>query len=529
MSNVPPIIPSGTVPELRPLHADSVRLAPSTRVPLPDDIRKIVDHPLFQRLRYIKQLGFAERVYPSATHTRFAHSLGVYSAVLNYIHALWEIPEFNTKVRARHIRALLAAALCHDLGQYPYSHVLEDTERKADGSLKDSIFDHERLTEKLLCNEDFRRELGVAGAESFDDILVQIGTSRDDVLSILSGKLISANEEFTPEIIPLLRSILSGPIDADKLDYLNRDGHHTGVEYGRIDSHRFFQSLTIVPSELLPAGEKPQIALTLKGRVPAEQFLMGRLHMFTEVYWHAGVRAHEAVLATAVQRVRRIVEGFDTWFGDYIARPGVGDEWYKQIRAVAMGGILSRRQPRTEEQDRIAESVIRMIDSLSVETTGRAAYTTLLEVSNLDRKLYAGLQRLREWEIEYKEPMMELLAREFASRVSTQLSIDVDPLSVVFDIPPKRSPANTVFFVEDNPPRRQEAKRLAELWPMWGSFVTDFHERMSVVRVFMPRDLRNRLIDDVQRNDLILYEALGHASKTISRRVLYDLPLFEPA
>src|SRR5687768_13726650 len=151
-------MPVNDVPELRLQHPPSLRLAPNERVPLPSAVRELIDHPAFQRLRGVRQLGFVDRLYPSATHTRFEHSLGVFFRTIQYIHALWEDPYdsyFRDAMGPRELRTLLVAALCHDLGQYPYSHVLEDTERTTSGALQGSIFDHERFTVRLFGDDDF--------------------------------------------------------------------------------------------------------------------------------------------------------------------------------------------------------------------------------------------------------------------------------------------------------------------------------------------------------------------------------------
>src|SRR4051812_8635949 len=85
-------LPVGDVPELDPTHRLSLRLAPNIRVPVPVDIAALIDHPLFQRLRGVKQLGFVDRLYPSASHSRFEHSLGVYYNAIAYARFLWSDP-----------------------------------------------------------------------------------------------------------------------------------------------------------------------------------------------------------------------------------------------------------------------------------------------------------------------------------------------------------------------------------------------------------------------------------------------------
>lgn len=543
------VLPVSGVPELRLMHAPSLRLAPDIRVPLPSDIAEFVDHPIFQRLRGVRQLGFVDRVYPSATHSRFEHSLGVYYNALHYVHALWEDPvdsSFRDSMEDRELRALSVAALCHDLGQYPYSHILEDTERDANGILpNDSIFDHEAYTRKLLSIPEFGASV-LAGCLprpiELQTVFERLGISSYDVLSVLSGRDIGELRKGTSGV---LHSIIDGPIDADKLDYLRRDSHHAGVNFGAaIDQHRFFQSLTIVDSASSfsarpqdgPANpdvaKEHQIAITEKGRVPAEEILIARWHMFTEVYWHRMTRAHESVLATAIRRLRPISEGFDAWFRSVVLRPTTTDEWFLELcRELAQASTrdASLGISATGAARIAAQKCHEMLASLAW-SSGRAPYRRLISVSaSDDADLYGTLQHLRNYAVEKHQPVLEELAIEVASKLHAALNVKVDPLDIVFDIPAKRAPANTVWVVSTNSPKRGSVSRLADRSAMWREFGESFHDRTRKIRLFCPAPTRVKIRESVSApsEQLVIYDVLRESALKVAREAV-QLELFAP-
>lgn len=254
------------VPELdRFERPDSVmRIPDQIDVPLTARVRRIVDTEPFRRLAQIRQLGFVSLVYPGAVHHRFEHSLGAYRCALMFLRQLLRVPEFAEQVDRPLIDALIVAALLHDLGHYPYCHPVED--------LGDSrIEDHERLSERMLTDgpiaELLAAEWACTGAE---------------IVSLLSTKGQTPSER-------LVRSVLSGPIDVDKLDYLYRDSLHAGVPYGRnFDAGRLIGALCVNRT-----GDS--IGITNKGRTAAELMVFARYVMFNEVYWHHAVRSATAM------------------------------------------------------------------------------------------------------------------------------------------------------------------------------------------------------------------------------------------
>jgi HD superfamily phosphohydrolase len=244
--------------------ASLLRIPDQTDVPLTDRVRRIIDTGPFRRLAQIRQLGFVSFVYPGAVHHRLEHSLGVYRACLLFLRQLCLEPAFLERMDAKTIDALILAALLHDIGHYPYCHPVEDMGDP-------TIVDHE-----VLAAHDFQ------SAPLADLIARDWSCAPADVINLLRKKVSTPGEK-------IASSILSGPVDVDKLDYLHRDSLHAGVPYGRnFDAPRLIGSLCL-------NREKDGIAITTKGRTAAELMVFARYVMFSEVYWHHAVRSATAM------------------------------------------------------------------------------------------------------------------------------------------------------------------------------------------------------------------------------------------
>jgi len=239
------------------------------RVPLPRPVAAILASEPFLRLQGVKQLGFVSRVWPSATHTRFEHSLGVYHLAERALAGLWERGLLGG-VSAEQIRALLAAALLHDVGHYPFSHAIEE--------LGPPVIPHEQIGRRLIeassLAELLEREWRVSPGQVADLVDPPRGAPR-----------------------PLLAGLLSGALDVDKMDYLPRDARACNVPYGRADVARLLEALTIQP---LPDGT-PRLMVTHKGVGAVHSLISARQEMFDNVYWHHTNRACMAMLLRAVQ------------------------------------------------------------------------------------------------------------------------------------------------------------------------------------------------------------------------------------
>lgn len=237
----------------------------------------IVGSSIFQRLRRIRQLAFANLVYPGALHTRFEHSLGVCHIASLLANAL--------DLKGDEKRIIRLVALLHDIGHGPFSHVSEEaleiyTDReKLSNTLNKTEKIHEQITVDIIKN-DFELSRHIAGTER--DIIIKIlGPGYGD---------------------PLLHSIVSGPIDADKQDYLLRDSYFCGVKYGVFDMDQLHRELRSVDD---PAEEGKHLMISKDGIHALEQFMLAKYYITNQVY------RHRVRLITDQMLIRAITLGID--------------------------------------------------------------------------------------------------------------------------------------------------------------------------------------------------------------------------
>jgi uncharacterized protein len=221
---------------------------------------KIIDNPIFQRLRRIRQLSGAHLTYPGAQHTRFEHSLGVMHIACQAGQALQEKGIINSD----DIENLRIAALLHDIGHGPFSHLFEEVaQRKKKSS-------HEQLGRDLI----LKTEIG--------DLISKSGFNKKSITKLAFG---DSKLQFMNEII-------SGTLSADIMDYLLRDGYFTGAEHAKIDHKRITQSLDVYQKKL---------ALEKSALYSFESMMHSRYQMFKAVYFHKTVRSAEVMLLESIR------------------------------------------------------------------------------------------------------------------------------------------------------------------------------------------------------------------------------------
>lgn len=230
-----------------------------------------------QRLRRIRQLGLTSLAFPGAEHTRFAHSLGAAHVMQQLIARLRKIDHelpFWQRLTSDRARDAIAAAFVHDLGHGPFSHLFEDA---AGGAIR-----HEQWTERILLDPDTEVHQALA--------------SHDLELPRRVAALVRGEHE-----LPYLARAVSGTFDVDRCDYLLRDAHATGVRYGVYDLPWLLHALRFGPS---PHGEAPGLAIDgTKGLSAIESFVLARLFMFQQVYFHKSTRAAEWMIHAILRRV----------------------------------------------------------------------------------------------------------------------------------------------------------------------------------------------------------------------------------
>ena len=231
---------------------------------------RLLNTPEFQRLRRIRQLGFSDLVYPGATHSRFAHAVGVYYTARQLIDVIRRRLEFDEE-RAR---VALLAALLHDIGHGPFSHVFEHVA-------------HAMNLKKR--HEDWSAEI-VQGDTEVNHVLREV----DEALPRQIGTLL---KEDNPEDI--YAPVVSSQFDADRLDYLQRDRLMTGVECGHLDHAWLINCLEVGSVTIDDEDEPIQVPclyLNFKGVQVAEEYLEARFRLYKAVYMHKTTRAAEMML-----------------------------------------------------------------------------------------------------------------------------------------------------------------------------------------------------------------------------------------
>ena len=438
--------PFADIPELAQAgnSCGVVRIPTEQDIPFTPRVRAVVDTPEFQRLRHVTQLALASYVYPGATHTRFEHALGVYHNALKYLWQLGRDSRFADIVSKHDAEVLIVAALLHDIGHWPFCHPIEDME----------------LAE-MPPHEVFAKEFLKPESELTQVLESQWNVTAEEVLDVLVAKSNSPSSR-------LRRSILSGPIDIDKMDYLSRDSQHCGVPYGRhFDRNRLINSLIVNE-----AGDG--LAITSKGRTAAEMMVFARYVMFTEVYWHHAVRSATTMFARAFLE---LMPKLDLSSLFHMSEPDL-------IRCLRSAAICT--------------NVDSLIDGLFGQR--RRLHKRLAEYSIYHQEpLYRAFRQSNARQLAEKAL---LLTEKLASVVGHALS----PMDVLIDAPPQHREVEfrvDVWFRSSN-----EYRSLREVSPIVDAMAkTQFDDCVKKVRIFVAPHVRDSIpagvcVDDIVR-DLI--------------------------
>lgn len=288
----------------------------------------LVDHPFFQRLRRIRQVGLAHYVYPGALHTRFHHALGALHLMQQAVETL---RNKGVEITDEEAEAVCTAILLHDIGHGPYSHALEHT-------IVD--FHHEQLS--LFFMEELNRQLG-----GRLELAIQIFSDRHP-------------KKF-------LHQLVSGQLDMDRMDYLNRDSFFTGVSEGVIGYDRIIKMLAVHDGELV---------VEEKGMYSIEKFLIARRLMYWQVYLHKTNVAAEQMVIHLLRRAREL------------AMAGVELEVSKPLR-----WFLYRKNDEPASRSEVIEQFAQLDDvdiaaAIKAWRTAHDPVLALLATGLLDRKLF---------------------------------------------------------------------------------------------------------------------------------------------
>ncbi len=397
-----------------------IRIPPELDVPLTPRVRRIIDTSAFRRLAQVSQLGLVSLVYPAANHTRFEHSLGVYRLALLYLKQLSYDDRASAAISAADAELFLAAALLHDIGHWPFCHPIEDLRLPG-------VPRHEDFARRYLLQGELRDVLATdwqLDPERLAALLCDPGTRPAD---------------------RILASMLSSPIDIDKMDYLSRDSLHAGVPYGRhFDQQRLIGSLCLNES-----GDG--LAITEKGRTAAEMMVFARYVMFSEVYWHHAVRSATAMLERAFYELRERLD-FEKLF------PLGEAEFVAEMQCAASTGPAAALLARLFGPE-------------------RRLYKRLAEYSFLDEpSIYARLaRRPYGWLVRAGDE----LARLAAARIGQA----IQETDILFDAPPVERELE--FNIQIHYAKQDRYRQFAEVSPIVRTFEHGrFDDYVKRVRVF---------------------------------------------
>ncbi|MFG6114015.1 HD domain-containing protein [Halobacillus sp. MO56] len=259
----------------------------------------LVGAPEFQRLRRVKQLGTSYLTFHGAEHSRFNHSLGVYEIVRRILHNFEDRPNWDSNERL----LCLCAALLHDLGHGPFSHSFEKVFK----------LDHEDFTQEILL-----------GDTTINTILSKVENGFPEKVADVINKTYHNK---------LVVSLISSQIDADRMDYLQRDAYFTGVSYGHFDMERILRVMR--PME-------DQVVIKESGMHAVEDYIMSRYQMYWQVYFHPVTRSAEVILSKILHRAKELHEtGYEfalkpTHFLSFFKEKPTLEEYLALDEAVAM-------------------------------------------------------------------------------------------------------------------------------------------------------------------------------------------------
>jgi len=248
---------------------------------------QVIDTASFQRLRHLKQLAMAQLVYPTATHTRFAHSIGALGTMIRILDA---VEKNGIHLPDEQKDNLRLAALLHDVGHYPYSHLMEKPDRV---KLIEEEIEGAPTTVKAI---DARK----SRYPKHEEVGALIVTGQDDLVKAIGG---GENAKAVADLFtrakaadPQLSKLIHSSFDIDRWDYLLRDSYATGVPYGQIDVNYLLNNLKVSPQKVVGFKEKALAAV--------EHFLLSRFFMHRVVYYHKTIYGMEEACRQLLRRLR---------------------------------------------------------------------------------------------------------------------------------------------------------------------------------------------------------------------------------
>ena len=379
---------------------------------------KLMGSERFQQLGRIRQLGPAFHIYPGAVHTRLNHSLGVFQTAKKEITSLITLSQKSNLesvgLTLTGIQSFLSAALLHDLGHFPFAHSVKELPLK----------DHEKLGSEIILSDK----------TIYKTLKEHIGADPEMTAAIIVTSVPSSNKE-----IIFYRNLLSGTLDPDKLDYLNRDAYFCGVPYGLQDVDFIIDRLRIINAEKLGILEN--------GIGAIEHLLFSKYLMYRNVYWHRKVRSATAMIKKALTLA----------LADSVVTPerlyGLDDESFNHLCSSCEGTSLE------------------LIQKVMHRNLMGCAYETPFDKQNsLHRKLQDLSSRT------YYEERLR-------SRINSAGTYKYNPWDVIIDIPEDISFETSLTVIGKN----GDQKTFSQTDPVFSAPVIEsFSGSLRKIRVFIP-------------------------------------------
>ena len=431
------------LPEVTALNriGSLVRLPPDQDVPITPRVRRILDSAPMRRLASISQLGMVALVYPGATHSRLEHSLGVYHNAIRFLARFANDDSFLSIVNDEAAEAFLLASLIHDVGHWPFCHPIEDMQLPG-------LAKHEERIGGWLADLELAQ-------------CIREDWSCDP--AVIKTLLLDSPQEAG---LKFLASCLSGPIDVDKLDYLQRDSLHAGVPYGRnFDAGRLVNSLCVHPTQsTLAVGEK--------GRTAAEMMVFARYVMFSEVYWHHTVRSATAMLQRAVYTLCDAMKLSETLaMTDAV--------WIERLRGAATD-TNTGTSPDTKANTHDVSGIVDGLFGPHRQLYKRASEFNVLDGVDVHRKL---ARRPYWWLVACRE--------QLAEQVSKRTGVTLRATDVLIDAPPVKLEVDINMDVVS---RDGSVRSLEDVSPVASALARrQFDDQVKRVRVFVRGSVRESI------------------------------------
>ena len=325
-----------------------------------------LDSKEFQRLRRIRQLGGDFQVYPTAEHSRFSHSLGVYEIVRRMV---TEVKSLCVELTEYEKVCVMLAGLLHDVGHGPFSHAFEHITNHS----------HEEYTAKIILGNTELNAILRAVSEKLPQDIVSIiqHTHENDILN----------------------QIVSGQLDADRMDYLLRDSYFTATSYGQFDLERILRTMRVRKTN---EGRKV-IVVKYTGIHSVEDYIMARYQMYWQVYYHPVARSYEAVFIQLFNRLKDIFKVDKDYFEDmkvlipFLEKSEVSvDEYFK----LDENSLLYCCALIQDKEDKIAADLARRLQNRNLfeyvdyNEENLAQIRNMLKENNLDERYYLRIENV---------------------------------------------------------------------------------------------------------------------------------------